>query len=405
MSILLLAQPQSLDEATLYAVDQFVLRGGRVLAFVDPHAELLAQQQPGPMGQPQAGSAVAAMAPLLAAWGVAIDAERLVGDRRHATRVQAMHEGRAVVVDYLAWLGLRQDSFDRDDVAMANLQQLNLRSAGAITALEEATTELTPILQSSEQAMLIAKARAETAPDPVGLLNDFAASGERYTLAARLSGPVATAFPEGPPESVTDEAVREAHRSESEGPASLVLVADADLLEDQNWVQRQQLLGRDFTVPIANNGDFVVNLLDNLAGSEGLIALRGRGLSLRPFDVLAEMERAAEDRFRAKEQELLTRIDETNTRITELQREEQETGVILTAEQQTEIDSFRQQMLDLRGELREVQHSLRQDVERLEAWIKALNIWAVPLAIGLFAATLAVLRRVRSSGRRGAAAQ
>lgn len=400
VGILLLAQPLGLAEETLYAVDQFVLRGGRVLAFIDPHAELLARQQP---GIPPAGdSAVEALAPLLEAWGVAIDDARLVGDRRNATRVQVMHEGRPVVVDYIAWLGLRSEAFDRDDVVLANLQQLNLRSAGALTLREGATTSLTPILSSSAEASLFDKERVAVAPDPVALISDFEATGERYILAARLSGPVSSAFPDGPPESVTEEAVRAAHRAESEAPVNMILVADADILGDENWIRRQQLLGQSYAVPIAHNGDFAVNALDNLSGSEGLIGLRGRGLSVRPFEVLAEMQRAAEDRFRAKEQELLGQIEETNNRIVALQEEEQQSGVILTGAQQEEVDRFRREVLELRSELREVQHALRQDVERMASWIKALNIWAVPLAVGLLALGLAVLRRARW-GRRAAA--
>ena len=402
IEILMLAQPETVEPATLYAIDQFVLRGGRVLAFIDPYPEVLSRQQPGM--PPQAGGSVTdALAPLLEAWGVQLDAEHVVADRRFSTRVQAMHDGRPVVVDYVMWLGLRQDAFDLGDVVLGNLQQLNLKNAGSLSQPEGAATTLTPILQSSAEAMLVLKDRVAFAPDPVGLLNEFEPSGESYTLAGRLSGPVTTAFPDGPPEAITDEAVRAAHRSESEGSVNMILVADADMLVDQNWVQRQQLLGQDFMVPIAHNGDFAVNALDNLAGSAGLIGLRGRGLSVRPFEVLAEMERAAEDRFRSKEQELLQQIDETNKRIAALQQEEQESGVILTGEQQEEVDLFRQQVLGLRSELREVQHALRQDVERMASWIKGLNIWAVPLAVGGIALVLAVLRRNRGRRREAAA--
>lgn len=401
VEILMLAQPQSLEEATLYAIDQFVMRGGRVLAFVDPYPELLGRPQPGM--PPITGSAIEALAPLLETWGVEIDPDRVVGDRLYATRVQTMQDNRPVVVDYVVWQGLRADAFDAGDVVLANLQQLNLRSPGALVSRDGATTTLTPIVSSSAQAMMIAKEKVEVRPDPVGLINDFEPAGEPFALAARLTGPVASAFPDGPPESVTDEEAKAAHRRESEVPVNMILVGDADILADQNWVQRQQLLGQQYSVPIAHNGDFAVNALDNLGGSEGLIGLRGRGLSVRPFEVLAEMERAAEDRFRAKEQELLQQIEETNGRIAALQKEEQDSGVILTGAQQEEVDSFRQQVLGLRTELREVQHALRQDVERMESWIKALNIWAVPLAIGLLALVLAVLRRARW-GRRDATA-
>ena len=401
VSILLLAQPQTLGEASLYAIDQFALRGGRVLAFVDPFPEALPGRG---QGAPAEGNAVTTMEPLLERWGVAIDAERFVGDRSYASRVQAFHDGKQVIVDYLAWLGLPEAAFDANDVVMANLQQVNLRSVGAISAREGAETSLTPIIRTSSDSMMIETEKIAFAPNPVELINDFEAEGESRIVAARLGGPVQSAFPEGPPEAITDEAVKAAHRSESEGAINVILVADADILADQNWVQRRNLLGQQLVVPIAHNGDFVINALDNLSGSEGLIGLRGRGLSRRPFDLLKTMERAAEDQFRAKEQELLQRIRQANESIGALQEQEQETGVILTGEQQAEIDNFRQQMLDLRSELREVQHALRQDVESLEGRIKLLNIWAVPLAVGLLALVLALIRRARRGGRAAAAA-
>ncbi len=393
VEILLLAQPQGLTEMTLYAIDQFVMRGGRVLAFIDP---LVEAQQTGRPGAPQEGAA-AGLEPLLAAWGVELSDDRVVGDGVFATRVQTRHQGREVITDYVVWLGLRSESFEREDVVSAYLQQINLRTAGAITLREGATTELRPLMVSTDQAMLIDKARVEVAPDPVGLINDFAPTGEIYTLAARVTGPVKSAFPDGPPEAVEDKTFRAAHLNESKAPLNLILVADADILADRNWVQRQNLLGQSFAVPVANNGDFAVSALDNLAGAEGLIALRARGLTVRPFEILEDMARDAEAKFRTKEQELLAKIDETREKIRELQQGEQGSGAILTAAQQAAVDDFRAEMLDLRAELREVQHALRKDVESIGAQVRAFNIWVVPAAVGVLALVLALLRRIRAA--------
>jgi ABC-type uncharacterized transport system involved in gliding motility auxiliary subunit len=148
---------------------------------------------------------------------------------------------------------------------------------------------------------------------------------------------------------------------------------------------------------MANNGDFAINALDNLAGSQGLISLRGRGLIDRPFQVVRAMEQEAEYKYRAKEQELLARIDATEGKIRQLKEEEQQSGVILTAAQQEEIENFRGEMIRLRQELRAVQRSLREDVESLSTWIKALNIWAVPILIALLAAGLAGFQRMRAT--------
>ena len=169
-------------------------------------------------------------------------------------------------------------------------------------------------------------------------------------------------------------------------------------------MREQDLLGQQILLPIANNGDFAINALDNLAGSEGLISLRGRGLIDRPFEVVRAMEQEAEYKYRAKEQELLARIEETQAKIRKLKDEEQKSGVILTAAQQEEIEDFRGEMIGLRRELRAVQRSLREDVERLSTGIKALNIWAVPVLIALVAAALAWFQRLRATRAARAAA-
>jgi gliding motility-associatede transport system auxiliary component len=398
VEVLMLAQPQNVDPATLYAIDQFVMRGGRVLAFVDPLAEVMAAGGGmNPMANPE-GDAVKALEPLLAAWGVSIPDGEVIGDQNAAQRVSARVHGRQVVVDYLPWLALDQQEIAADDVVTGELRRINLNSAGSIHPRDGATTTIEPLLVTSPAAMEIAADDIRTEPDPTKLLADFKPAGESFVLAARVTGPVKSAYPDGPPEGV--EAQGE-HLAEAKEPLNLILVADADLLADATWVRAQDLLGQQIVVPVANNGDFAVNALDNLAGTQGLISLRGRGLVDRPFEVVRDMERRAEQQFRAKEQELQAKIDDTQGKIRQLQQEEQQSGVILTGAQQQEIENFRGEMINLRQELRGVQRSLREDVESLSTWIKILNIWAVPVLIALLAIGVALWRHARTA--RGAA--
>ena len=394
VQVLMLAQPHNVDQATLYAIDQFVMRGGRVLAFVDPLAEVMAAGGGmNPMANPE-GDAIAALEPLLAAWGVSIPSGQVIGDRTAAQRVTAQIGGRQVVVDYLPWLSLDPSHLDADDVITGEVQRLHLNSAGSIHAREGAATAIAPLVISSELSEAIDAEAIRTMPDPAKLIAEFTPSGERFALAARVTGPVKSAYPDGPPAGVTSKAE---HLKEAKEPLNLIVVADADLLADATWVRDQDLLGQRILLPIANNGDFAINALENLAGSEGLISLRGRGLSDRPFEVVRAMEQEAEYKYRAKEQELLARIEETQAKIRKLKDEEQKSGVILTAAQQEEIEDFRGEMIGLRRELRGVQRSLREDVERLSTGIKALNIWAVPVLIALLAAALAWFQRLRAT--------
>ncbi len=192
--------------------------------------------------------------------------------------------------------------------------------------------------------------RLRTDPDPAQADRRLRAAPASRSRSPRGS-PARSRAPtsDGPPEGVEPQGE---HLAEAKQPLNLILVADADLLADATWVRQQDLLGQQIVVPIANNGDFAVNALDNLAGSEGLISLRGRGLVDRPFEVVRAMEREAEHQFRAKEQELQAKIDETEAKIRQLQDEEQQSGVILTAAQQAEIENFRGEMITLRQELR-----------------------------------------------------
>jgi ABC-type uncharacterized transport system involved in gliding motility auxiliary subunit len=394
VDILMLAQPQQLDDAARYAIDQFVMRGGRVLAFVDPFSEALASG-----GNPAAAadaSAIDALKPLLTAWGVAIEPGQVVGDAVAAQRVSAMVNGREAVIQYLPWLALGADNLAQDDVVTADLERITLNSAGAIHRTEGATTALEPLVTSSPQVMAIEDEAIRYAPNPAQLIADFAPTGEPVTLAARVTGPVKSAFPDGPPEGANQELAK-THLAEASAPLNLILIADADLLADHTWVRSQNLLGRDVVMPLANNGDLAINALENLRGSQELIGLRGRGLDVRPFEVVEAMTQDAEIRFRTKEQELLGRIKETQDKIAALQQEEQSSGVILTAEQQAEIDDFRAEMIGLRQELRGVQRSLREDVEHLATGVKVINIWTVPILVALFAIGLALVRRIRAA--------
>ena len=405
IDLLIIAQPNVLKEEMLYAIDQFVMRGGRVLAFVDPYAEAMSMAGPSMGRLPPPGVTVGQMKPLLESWGVEMPLTKFVGDANAAQRVGAPGpDGRTVAVNYLAWLVLEGDHFNRDDAISAQLQRIVVNSAGAIEKREGGTTTVEPLIWTGKVAQRIDVMQLAQQPDPVRIEKEFVSEGRSFTLAARITGPVKSAWPDGPPQPVLDaqpndearEALKAAHLAEAKQPANIVLVSDADMLSDHNWLNVQDMVGQRLTVPIANNADFAINVLDNLRGGGALAGLRGRGLSVRPFKVIAEMEKSADLAFRSKEQELRQLLAEAEKKIGRLQGEEGGT-TLLTAAQQAEIDASRASMLDLRRELRDVQRSLREDVETLEWRVRAYNIWLMPVLVALFAIGLAVFRRVRAA--------
>lgn len=403
VDILLLAQPAGLSAAGRYAVDQFVQRGGPVLAFVDPFSELQAARRGRRNGSDATVRGVTmdhGLLPLLESWGVRIDPDTAIGDRGTAQRVRTRVGGRNSVVDFVGWLSLSRDHLNGDDPVTAQLSRLDLRSAGAIEAREGAGTTVTPLITSSPQTMRLSVERLQEFPNPAELLASFESSGRRRTLAARIAGATRSAFPDGPPEGV--DGVGE-HRPASGGDARIVLVAESDLLADAAWTRRRQRGDEEVATPVANNGDFVVNALDDLSGGPGLIGLRGRGLVDRPFTLIEDMRRAAEARYRSREQALIDRIETARKRMRELRREEAETGAVMTRAQEREMAKLQDELLAARRELREVQHKLHEDVERVQTLVRAGTIWGMPALVALVALAVALVRRLRRRGGPAAA--
>jgi ABC-type uncharacterized transport system involved in gliding motility auxiliary subunit len=394
--------PQGIAPKTLFAIDQFVLRGGKVLAFVDPHCEVqeVKQDPQNPMASMMANRS-SDLGPLLAAWGLEMSADELAGDRDSALRVGY----GAQPVEYLVWLGLRKATggLDGDDFVTSQLDTVNVASAGILKKKDGATTEITPLMQTSSSSMRVPKTSVQFGPDPGRLLESFVSADEKMTIAARVNGPAKTAYPDGEPKEAPSDGSVPAETAadslkESQGPINVIVVADADLLHDQFWTRVQNFFGQRLALPTASNGDFVVNALDNLSGSNDLISLRSRGRFSRPFDKVAEIRRDAETRFRQKEKELEDKLADTERKISELQSNKEGTSaMILSPEQQAEIERFREERLKTRKELRKVKHELQKDIEGLGTKLKFVNVGLMPFVIILSALGLAAFR----SSRRG----
>lgn len=420
VDVLMVAHPLGLKDKTLYAIDQYVLGGGRALFLVDPHSEAMAMRTGGegriPLG------AKSDLNKLFSAWGFRVSTDKIAGDLRSAWRVRAKPNDPMQAVDYVAWMRLGDDLLNREDVVTGELNLLNFASSGYITRDDNAAITLTPLVVTSPQSMEVDANDVRLDPNPTQILAKFKPSGKRLVLAARVAGPVKTAFPDGPPKEEEkkdndkdkpaaaarpggqkDEKMEKpAPLAESKGPVSLIVVGDSDLLEDRYWVQVQDFLGQQLAVPIADNANFVINALDNLAGSSELISLRSRGVSTRPFTVVLEMRQEAELRYRATERELRDKLQEAQTKLAELERGQQQAqggGAILTPQQREEIEKIRSQVLKFRRDLREVQRALREDIETLGRWIKFINIGLIPILVGVLAVVMGIVR-VRRRARR-----
>ena len=327
-------------------------------------------------------------------------------DLRGAWRVRANPGDRVQAVDYLAWFNLQGESLNRDEVALAQLDQVTVASAGEVRKRDGASVEFVPLLTSSPQSMAVDAARVRQDPNPARLLSEYTQDGQRRVLAARLRGQLASAFPDGPPALAEGQTRPEGfpeHRARSDGAANMVVANDSDLLEDRFWVRVQDFFGQQVTTPFSGNGSLVVNLLDTLSGSDALISLRSRGESARPFELVEEIRRDADAKFRQSERALQQRLERTEARLRELRGGAaqanapagERAAAVITPEQRAEIDAAREEIGRTRRELRSVQLELRRDIELLEGVLRFVNIALVPLLLVLFAIGLAVLRARR----------
>ena len=185
------------------------------------------------------------------------------------------------------------------------------------------------------------------------------------------------------------------HIEKSAKSAAIIIVADSDFLSDPTWIETSNIGGQELKVPFSNNGDLVLNALDYLTGSSAMMGLRGRGISKRRFDIIDNMESEAEKNYRSKERALIFQIKKNEAIIAKIQKTELKKGVAFTKRQQQEIDQARDEMFILRTELRNVQFSLREDIEGLKSLLSTINIWAMPVLIGLLVIILIFWRTQR----------
>lgn len=393
VDVLVLVHPKELSPALQYAIDQYALRGGRILAFVDPVAE--GDQSAADPANPMAAYGADRSSdpgPLLAAWGVDFDRHIAIGDLERGLTV-SLRPGEAPT-RHIGILGLDASALARDDVISASLTSLNFASSGYLAPRKGATTRFEPLVRASTQAAPLPAEKFQMLMDPATLQDGFKPTGQRYALAARVTGNVRTAFPAGPPTGAEPGA----RLTASSKPLNLVVVADTDMLADFLWVRQQNLFGQRVAQAWANNGDFVWNALDNLAGSGDLISVRGRATFTRPFDRVEALRRSAEERFRSKEQELEQQLQDTEQKLAALESgRAQSAEVLLTPEQEQELERFQQEKLRIRKELRDVRLQLDQDIRALGNEIKFTNIVVVPLVFAGIALLVAGWRRRRQA--------
>ena len=393
---LLVIYPGGISDKAQYAIDQFVLRGGKLIAFLDPQSALMArQQQQNPMMGGQNNSAT--LDKLLKAWGIQFDTTKLVADLDFKMELE---NDNGQPLENPAWLALTPDGINQNDIVTSEIDNLWLPTVGAFTGQPAAGLKETVLLHSSKDAELTDAMMASMGANAI--MNGFKPAGENYALAIRLTGKFSTAFPDGEPQddsSKTNSVAKAGDDSlkESKMETTVVLVGDSDMLADIFSVQKTEAM----VSPLNANLDFAQNLVEQMAGNNNLIGLRSRASMSRPFTRVKQMEAAAEASGQAKIDELQKSLNDTEQKLNDLQqqRSDKDQKLILSPAQQAEVDNFRKQQAEVSRELRQAQKNLRREVVSLETRLTWLNILAMPCAVTAVGMTTAFIKRKKTSAK------
>ncbi|HKR53951.1 MAG TPA: GldG family protein [Chthoniobacterales bacterium] len=394
IKLMLVIHPKAISDATQFALDQFVLRGGKLVAFLDPMCALdRPPMQTGMMPQPSASN----LEKLFQAWGLVFDTSKVVADMEHVAPLQ---EGPNPAV-----LALNEIAVNKDDVVTAEADNLVMAFAGAFVGTPKDGITETVLIKSSKRSQLVEAMMAQMMGAQIA--RDFAAGGVEYPLAVRLNGKFKTAFPEGTPKpsptpgnpEKPEEKSTEPSLKESSQPTTIVLVGDADMIQDPLAIRELgTLTGQRLIIPSNSNLSFAQSIVEQLAGDSNLISVRSRASRERPFTVVQKLQADAEANYQNKIRELEDSLAETQRKMNELQRSKGEDGqrFILSPEQQQELVNFRKTEANVKGQLKDMRRELRASIDSLENRIKWLNIAGMPAVVILAGFAFSMTRRKRA---------
>ena len=391
ISTLIVVHPKSLSDKTLFAIDQFVLRGGRLVACVDPLSSVDARNGEGgnPMMRMMGGATPSTLGKLFDAWGVGFDTTKVIADLRAITTLS----GKGHVIESPTFLWIKNDRMNHDDILSAQINQLMLPYAGSLVDHVKGNLVFTPLVFSSADASCPIDALGAQFASVSSIRAQFHPDNIRHVLAARLKGTFETAFPNGPEGAGTNAAPNQLVK----GDSAVLIIADTDFLSDENCVRAVPMgFGLQTYQPLNDNLTFFMNAVEQLSGREELLSLRARGSFKQPFRYVDELELRAMRSWQAKEEELSKELEATRAQIQEQQQQKKGTQkLLLSREQQAAIDQFHQKETSINRQLKEVRKELRHDMENLGVVVKTVNIAAMPILLILFGIARTVARRKR----------
>lgn len=398
VKVLVVIHPKGISDETQYAIDQFVLRGGKLIAFLDPLSAYASRQQQNPMMGGDSGGSSSSLDKLVKAWGLQFDTDKVVADLDFKMQLNGQDN---TPIDAPAWLALTPDGINRNDIASSEIESVWLPMTGAFLGTPFAGLKETVLLDSSKDAELTDVTLANMGGQDI--MNNFKPTGVNYPLAIRLTGKFPTAFPNGDPANSGTNAPAKTNDSlkESKTETSVVLFGDSDLLADDFSLRKEDSPFGQMVSEMNANLDLAQNLVEQMAGDENLITIRSRATTSRPFTRIKQMEAAAEAQGEARIAGLQQSLEETQQHLSELQQQKKSADqrFILSPEQQAEVDNFQKKQAEVSRELRQAQKDLHKEVTSLETRLEWLNILAMPVGVTLAGVAIAVVKRRKNSAK------
>jgi len=402
IQVLVVAQPRDISEKALFAIDQFVLRGGKLLALLDAMSLIDRPQGGNPMQQMMPGGG-STLEPLLKTWGVSFENTKVVADMTFARELSFQEGGRQQLMP--TWLFINPQGINQNDIVTSQIDNLLFPSAGTFVGTPAEGLKKTVLLKSTKQSQLVDGMSAQFGGREIA--DKFKPSGTEYELAIRLQGKFKTAFPDGPPDEAKSDDEKKEDKKDEKKPASLkeskqdgvvVLIGDSDFIYDNFCVRMLPMFG--IAQPINGNLNLFQNIVEQLAGDSNLIGVRSRATILRPFTVVKQKEAEAQQRFQNEIVRLQSELEETQRQLNELQgQKEPGQRFFLSKEQQDKITEFRKKEADARKNLKQVRKDLRREIDSLENTLKWANIAGMPLLVSIAGLLIAYIHRQRTKAQ------
>ncbi|MFH2132237.1 MAG: Gldg family protein [bacterium] len=390
VSILMVIHPKNLSETALYAIDQFALRGGELIIMVDPNARV--DQEAAMMAQmgqmPQASSD---LEKLFKHWGIDYQANSILGDKDHATRVNA--GGSIGAVSFTLWHSLNRSSFEQDLIATKDLDDMLMIEPGGFTLEKSSPLKLQTLIKTSTNTGPVESYMIRFA-DPLKINNQVKPTGKSYILAGILTGKLTSAFSKPPEPPKSDDKTKPAPKitlqpylSAGTQESKILLITDVDFISDNFSIEQFNLLGQVFKQPRNDNLNFMLNMVEYLGGAQDMMEIRSRGRFQRSFTRFAMLEKSAQEKYQAAESKISTQLKEVQEKLSQLNVQKGTNKIVLTKEQIEKIKQFRQEEKKTKTELRKIRKLLRQDIESEKTSLTLVNLTVVPVLLiltGLF---------------------